>query len=149
MKDFFTLNLSERHNLRKYNYVFDTTFVTILSYVNGDILASLSSHIYFRSSVLFLYLECLKSYVWLVKHSLEIVSVTLKENFFSPFVGFLRCAFFRVRHLFCTGFPWIYSYNHIYHKFTPKYRNSTGLSKYMWKFKDTNISLVTEWSIVT
>ena len=31
----------------------------------------------------------------------------------------------------------------------PKYRNSTELSKYIWKLKDTNISPVIEWSIVT
>ena len=31
----------------------------------------------------------------------------------------------------------------------PKYRNTTELSKYMWKLKETNISLVIEWSPVT
>ena len=31
----------------------------------------------------------------------------------------------------------------------PTYRNSTELSKYIWKLKDANISPVTEWSIVT
>ena len=30
----------------------------------------------------------------------------------------------------------------------PKYRNSTELSKYIWKLKDANLSVVTEWSIV-
>ena len=30
-----------------------------------------------------------------------------------------------------------------------KYRNSTQLSKYIWKLKDANILPVIEWSIVT
>ena len=30
-----------------------------------------------------------------------------------------------------------------------KYRNSTELSKFIWKLEDANISQVTEWSIVT
>ena len=31
----------------------------------------------------------------------------------------------------------------------PKYRNSTEISKYVWKLKDAHISPVIEWSIVT
>ena len=58
-------------NLQKFNCV-----LTILHSITGDALASLSSHIYFDSSVLFLYLVCLKSLVWLWKLSLNSVSVT-------------------------------------------------------------------------
>ena len=70
------LNFSESHNLQKFNCVLDNTFVTILHSITGDILPSLSSHIYFDSSVLFLYLECLKYCVWSPKRSLKGVSVT-------------------------------------------------------------------------
>ena len=31
----------------------------------------------------------------------------------------------------------------------PKYINGTELSKYIWRLRDANISLVIEWSIVT
>ena len=58
-------------NLQKFNCV-----LTILHSITGDLLASLSSHICFDSSVLFLYLVCLKSRVWLSKRSLNSVSVT-------------------------------------------------------------------------
>ena len=68
--------ISQRHNLQKLNCVFQNTFVTILCSTTGDISASLSSHIYFDSSVLFLYLGCLKSCVWLPKPFLKGISVT-------------------------------------------------------------------------
>ena len=75
---FIMYNFSERHNLQKFNCVVDNTSVTMLRSITGDILASLSSHIYFDSSVVFLYLECLKSRVWLPKRFLKGVSVTLR-----------------------------------------------------------------------
>ena len=63
--DLIMYNVSERHNLQKFNCVFENTFVAMLYSITGAILASLSSHIYFDSSVLFLYLGYLKSRVWM------------------------------------------------------------------------------------
>ena len=84
-------NFSERHNLQKFNCVFDNTFVTILHSVTGDVLASLSSHIYIDSSVLLLYLGCLKSCVCLPK-------LSLKETFFTS----ARYTTIGFRYLFCS-----------------------------------------------
>ena len=63
----FLCKISKRLNLRKLNCFLDNTFVTMLHSITVDMLVSLSSHIYFNSSVLFLYLRCLKSQVLLLK----------------------------------------------------------------------------------
>ena len=67
---------SNGYNLRKSNCVFDNIFVTMLLETTGDILASLSFHVYFDNTVIFLDLECLESFMWLWKHSLKVVTVT-------------------------------------------------------------------------
>ena len=55
--DFITYSFLERHNIQKFNFVFDNTFVTRLHSIT-------CFHIYFNSSVLILYLGCLKSGMW-------------------------------------------------------------------------------------
>ena len=55
------MTLLNRISQRGIKYVFDDTFVTILHSTTVDLLVSLNFHIYFDSSVLFLYLGCLKS----------------------------------------------------------------------------------------
>ena len=82
----------------------------------GNILASLSFDVCFDSSVLFLYLGCLKSRV-VTKMLFKGSFCSSKVKLFSSFAGFstsARYTTFGVRYLFCSSsFLWIYSYNHI------------------------------------
>ena len=87
----FLCRISQRDIIYTNLIVFDNTFVTVLYSITGDILASLSFHMYFDSSLLFLYLRFLKFLMWLPKRYLKSFCNS-KVKLFSPLVGFLvRC----------------------------------------------------------
>ena len=66
-------NFSIKHKLRKLWSGFPWTFLVIFHVVIGTLLFCFKSHLYFDSSVAFLYLSCLLSLTWLLYLSLNSV----------------------------------------------------------------------------
>ena len=136
----FLYRISQRDIIYTNLIVFDNTFVTLLN--NWWYISVFEFHIYFDSSLLFLYLRFLKFLMWLPKRYLKSFCNS-KIKLFSPLVGFLvRC----LVHYFWGSdtyfvaviFLFISSYNHmLYLKLYSKY--SFCVTKWCWNDALTSI----------
>ena len=138
----FLYRISQRDIIYTNLIVFDNTFVTVLYSITGDILASLSFHIYFDSTLLFLYLRFLKFLMWLPKRYLKSFCNS-KAKLFSPLVGFLVKMFGTLllgsdTYFVAVIILFISSYNHmLYLKLYSKY--SFCVTKWCWNDALTSI----------